>query len=147
VLDRFLPEETVSTQTSQWSFTPEADDVAAALARLAEISDGDAEFAAELIDAFVVSGGEALDALREGLSLDDAVAVKQSAHKLKGAASNLHLMSLAEIASRIEANSEDARGCERDVATIDAQFRRVVASLQRSTEMASRQDIATRKLG
>jgi two-component system sensor histidine kinase/response regulator len=133
VLDRFLPENAVSATLLAPNDAPAETDVAVALSRLMEITDGDPEFASELIDAFITSGEEALSSMRAGMERSDSTAVKQAAHKLKGAAANLYLTQLADLAARIETHSASAADCAQDVKDIGAQFRNAVDLLKSST--------------
>ncbi len=61
-------------------------------ARLAqEIAGDDEEFATELVSAFIMSGEEAILELRAAAHRQDLDQLARAAHKLKGAANNMHV--------------------------------------------------------
>jgi two-component system, sensor histidine kinase and response regulator len=72
------------------------------LARLNEITDGDAEFAYELASTFVSSGEQVFEELQAALDSADRNALTRAAHKLKGASANIHADSLRDLAYALE---------------------------------------------
>jgi two-component system, sensor histidine kinase and response regulator len=72
------------------------------LARLNEITDGDAEFAHELAATFVSSGEQVFEELEAALDSADRSALSRAAHKLKGASANIHADSLRDLAYTLE---------------------------------------------
>ena len=98
VLDRFMgradgesvPAAAPSTAAVE---APSADK--AIRARLADVSGDDEEFMIELVNAFLSGGEDTVQELRAAVELGDAEAIARAAHKLKGAAANLHVNNLA----------------------------------------------------
>jgi len=78
------------------------------LARLNEITDGDAEFAKELVETFIVSGEQQLAEMHAALVAADRVALARVAHKLKGACGNIHADALHTLAAQLEAEAPTA---------------------------------------
>ena len=72
------------------------------LARLNEITDGDAEFAYELASTFISSGEQVMDEIQTALDALDRNALSRAAHKLKGASANIHADPLRELAYTLE---------------------------------------------
>jgi PAS domain S-box-containing protein len=65
--------------------------------------DGDAVLARELVDLFIESGDETLEAIVSALGMRDYAAVSQQAHSLKGASANLRATATATAAAKLEA--------------------------------------------
>jgi PAS domain S-box-containing protein len=65
--------------------------------------DGDEVLARELIDLFIQSGDETLEAIVAALGMRDYVAVGAQAHSLKGASANLRASATAHAAAKLEA--------------------------------------------
>lgn len=63
---------------------------------------GDIELCRDVARIFFDNGPEYLQAIRSALEMHDSEAVRQSSHKLKGAAANLSLPKVAETAALIE---------------------------------------------
>ena len=63
---------------------------------------GDVELSREVATLFIDSLPEYIDSIRKALTAQDVAGLRQSIHKLKGAAGNLSLPLLSEIAKRIE---------------------------------------------
>jgi CheY-like chemotaxis protein len=78
------------------------------LARLNEITDGDAEFAQELIATFIDSSAQQLVELHAALQAADRAAVARTAHKLKGACANIYAESMRALAAQLETNAPSA---------------------------------------
>jgi two-component system sensor histidine kinase/response regulator len=72
------------------------------LARLNEITDGDPEFALELVSTFITSGEQVLEEIQAALEAHDRHALSRAAHKLKGASANIHAHALRELAYALE---------------------------------------------
>jgi two-component system sensor histidine kinase/response regulator len=77
--------------------------------RLYDIAGGDAEFVAELIDAFLTSGEEALSEIMAAAAINDGEALSRAAHKLKGASANLHLDALTRLAQSLEVSAKSGQ--------------------------------------
>jgi two-component system, sensor histidine kinase and response regulator len=72
------------------------------IAKLHEITEGDAEFTNELLDTFLASAAESLDEMSQMLVQDDRQQLARAAHKIKGAAANIHAAEVARVAAQIE---------------------------------------------
>jgi len=70
--------------------------------RLQDLTDGDAEFERELLEAFVASARVLMAELRAGLMARNAAAVAKEAHALKGVSLNVGATSLAKFAAEID---------------------------------------------
>jgi hypothetical protein len=70
--------------------------------RLRDLTDGDAEFERELLEAFVASARVLMAGLRAGLMTRNADAVAKEAHALKGVSLNVGATSLAKFAAEID---------------------------------------------
>jgi HPt (histidine-containing phosphotransfer) domain-containing protein len=65
--------------------------------------DGDEVLARELVDLFIESGDESLEAIVSALGMRDYAAVSEQAHSLKGASANLRATATASAAAKLEA--------------------------------------------
>jgi PAS domain S-box-containing protein len=97
------------------------------VAKLREITDGDAEFTNELLDTFLASAAESLDEMNQMLVKDDRQQLARAAHKLKGAAANIHAVEVARVAAQVE--HEAASGAQDLVAALTAELRTLVAQV------------------
>jgi HPt (histidine-containing phosphotransfer) domain-containing protein len=70
--------------------------------RLHQISDADSEFELELLNMLAVDMEEQLVALRIAIDHQDAEQLKHLAHYIKGAAANVGVNSISEIAQNME---------------------------------------------
>jgi CheY-like chemotaxis protein len=95
------------------------------LARLNEITDGDAEFAKELVATFVASGEEQLAEIHAAIGSMDREALARTAHKLKGACANIHAEAVRAIAARLE--DEAATGSATEFRMCNAQLQQEFA--------------------
>ena len=86
----------------------------------------------ELVNAFLSGGADTVQELRAAVELGDAEAIARAAHKLKGAAANLHVNNLATQAFDLEtrAKSGQKADCRADVEKIAAEFARVGENLR-----------------
>lgn len=100
--------------------------------RLAEIADGDTEFAAELVNAFILGGEETLHEMLGAVGASDLDALRRAAHKFKGASANLHIHGLAGLALDMEtrAKAGEAGDWFQDIEKIKSEFRRVSEELR-----------------
>jgi CheY-like chemotaxis protein len=69
---------------------------------LLESIDGDEVFARDLADAFIGTGDRELAVIEAALCSGDEVALRESAHALKGASANLRASAAASAAARLE---------------------------------------------
>jgi len=66
------------------------------------LTDGDGEFAQQLIQLFIDSGDAALAQIREALDREDWSAVGRAAHSFKGSSANIHAQAASAAAGRLE---------------------------------------------
>jgi PAS domain S-box-containing protein len=131
VLDRFMTGRPSADNPATQS-PPTMRVETAIRARLQDIAGGDEEFAAELINAFVMGGEEALREMNAALTNKDRGALGRAAHKLKGASANLHVDALAALTNELEQNAKAGKDAEapQAVAKITAEFQRVADALR-----------------
>jgi CheY-like chemotaxis protein len=95
---------------------------------LLESIDGDEAFARDLADAFIGTGDRELAVIEAALCSGDEVALRESAHALKGASANLRASAAASAAARLES----AAGLGRS-AQIPALAHNLAAEIRRMT--------------
>jgi PAS domain S-box-containing protein len=78
------------------------------LARLNELTEGDAEFTQELTQVFIASCGEVLAELADALATHNRLTLARAAHKLKGASANVHALTLRDLALSLESQAPTA---------------------------------------
>ena len=89
---------------------------------IVSVSDGDQEFARELVQLFIDAGDASLREIREALERGDLVAMGSAAHSFKGSSANIHAESASTAAGRLE---EAARAGNIDqLAELEGQLRR-----------------------
>ena len=78
----------------------------------------------ELIELFVESGSADYHKLQDAVSANDTDQMMRSAHTIKGAAGNLGLMEVHEIAKKVEAAAGEGRAADltEAVQTLGSQF-------------------------
>ena len=133
VLDRFMGRaegEPLAAPLSAAAAIPSADN--AIRARLADVAGDDEEFMIELVNAFLSGGEDTVQELRAAVELGDAAAIGRAAHKLKGAAANLHVNNLATLSFDLETRAKSGQKADwrADFEKIAAEFARVGASLR-----------------
>jgi CheY-like chemotaxis protein len=96
-------------------------------AKLAEITDGDAAFTNELLATFLASAAASLDDMNQTLVRNDRVQLGRAAHKLKGAAANIHATEVARVASVVERDAPNA--ATDTLAALTAELRTLVAQV------------------
>ncbi len=74
----------------------------------------------ELIELFVMTGSADFEKIQAGMANSDADQVMRSAHTIKGAAGNLGLMEVSDVAKTIEenANNNQLEGLESALAAL-----------------------------
>ncbi len=72
------------------------------LDKLHAVIGDDTLFLAELVDAYVQTAGETIAEMKNALDSNDNTAIARAAHKLKGASSNMCIVSVSEQASLLE---------------------------------------------
>ena len=138
VLDRFMtsvPSDEQTLTTPVAAVTTET----SIRHRLAEIAEGDTEFAVELITTFLAGTEEIMLELRKAADSGDSAAIARAAHKLKGASANLHIHELAELGRALETGAKSgAQGAwTEDVERIAQEFARVAIALRALLEDGS----------
>jgi PAS domain S-box-containing protein len=100
--------------------------------RLADVAGDDEEFIVELVNAFLSGGEETLQELRAAVDLGDPTAIGRAAHKLKGAAANLHVNNLATLSFDLETQAKSGhKGDWRaELEKVAAEFARVCEGLR-----------------
>jgi HPt (histidine-containing phosphotransfer) domain-containing protein len=83
----------------------------------------------ELIELFVETGRADFEKLESGLADNDVDQVMRSAHTLKGAAGNLGLMEISDVAKLIEQNAENnvLEGLDQAVSTLRTHLESIAA--------------------
>ena len=136
VLDRFMGradgEATPLTGPSTAAAAVASNDDKAIRARLADVAGDDEEFIVELVNAFLSGGEETVQELRAAVELGDATAIGRAAHKLKGAAANLHVNVLATLSFDLETRAKSGHKADwrADMEKIAAEFARVSDGLR-----------------
>ncbi len=136
VLDRFMGradgEATPLTGPSTAAAAVASNDDKAIRARLADVAGDDEEFIVELVNAFLSGGEETVQELRAAVELGDATAIGRAAHKLKGAAANLHVNVLATLSFDLETRAKSGHKADwrADMEKIAAEFARVCDGLR-----------------
>jgi CheY-like chemotaxis protein len=135
VLDRFMgradgEQAPAADSSTAAAAMPSAD--SAIRARLVDVSGDDEEFMIELVNAFLAGGEDTVQELRAAVQLGDAAAIGRAAHKLKGAAANLHVNNLATMCFDLEtrARSDQKADWHADLEKVAAEFARVGESLR-----------------
>jgi HPt (histidine-containing phosphotransfer) domain-containing protein len=84
----------------------------------------DAEFAAEMLELYVVNTRELLANLKQGATNRDAKAVAEPAHSIKGTSANLGFELMRELAAELEgfAKSEDVSRFDELIARLEAEL-------------------------
>jgi len=102
------------------------------LRRFDQVTGGDPAFAQELIDAFVTSSSEIQSELQAALATEDRKALERLAHKLKGAAANIHAPLLRTHAEELEtcASTMDALQLEIHLTQMRLYVERTLAYLR-----------------
>ena len=83
----------------------------------------------ELIELFIETGGADFQKIESSLANNDADQVMRSAHTIKGAAGNLGLMEMSELAKLIEENAgnDTLEGLDKAVSTLRTHFESITA--------------------
>jgi len=83
----------------------------------------------ELLELLIGSGQEDIDRLQEAVDTNDPDAAAKAAHSLKGAAANLGLMDLSEIAKQAEMQAKEGviSGIEQKIELLQAKLNEVAA--------------------
>jgi HPt (histidine-containing phosphotransfer) domain-containing protein len=82
--------------------TPALSEVEVAVTNLLEITGGDPEFLAEMIDSYLETTPPLLLKLHDSLAANDAAAFRLAAHTLKSGSADFGAMSLSQLCARLE---------------------------------------------
>jgi two-component system sensor histidine kinase/response regulator len=135
VLDRFMGRadgEPIAPAALSSAATAGASPDNAIRARIADVAGDDQEFMIELVNAFLSGGADTVQELRAAVELGDAAAIGRAAHKMKGAAANLHVNNLATLSFDLETRAKSGQKADwrADLEKIAAEFARVGANLR-----------------
>jgi PAS domain S-box-containing protein len=100
--------------------------------RLQQVAGDDEEFAAELVSAFIMGGEEAIEEMRAAVHRQDLEQLARAAHKLKGAANNMHVDRLGLLTADVETRAREG-SCDdwsEDLKQITKEFGRVSEQLR-----------------
>ena len=111
------PKETVAVSAAKPTATEDPVDWEEFIAT----TDGDAEFAGELIQMFIESGDAVLRDIRDALQRGDALAVRQAAHSLKGSSASMCARATSEAAALLEAAARS--GDITELASLESRLR------------------------
>jgi PAS domain S-box-containing protein len=142
VLDRFLAPaatEEIIVSTTPSASSSHAD---AIRSRLNEITDGDAEFAVELLATFIAGSQEAIQEMQQAAQANDVPGIGRAAHKLKGASSNLHIEEITDRAMTLEtrAKGNEVVDWATEIAQLSDAFARVSVTLRALMEESGWKD-------
>jgi two-component system, sensor histidine kinase and response regulator len=136
-LERFIGAEAVSpareARPGPAAEAPLTSDLDPAIReRIADVAGDDAEFIAELVDAFGAAGRDAVLEMRAAAHRGDNDTLARAAHQLKGAGGNLHAQALAALTQDLEARAKSnaSREWGADIEKIATEFERVAAALK-----------------
>jgi HPt (histidine-containing phosphotransfer) domain-containing protein len=95
-----------------------------ALENLRDVLDGDPELLNELIDLFLVDAPALMQSLNDAVERQDAESLTQTAHSLKGSASNLGARGMAAVCAHLERRGRagSLRGAESACRTLRKEF-------------------------
>lgn len=81
----------------------------------------------ELLELLVGTGTQDISALKEAVATNDADRAAKAAHSLKGAAANLGLMDLSEMAKQVEMKAKQGalQGVEEKIDALQAKLNEV----------------------
>ena len=129
VLEKFLGQKITpaSHQPTQAASPVPSSQPPVDLSRLEDITGGDAEVEGELLQCFVEEVGMYILDLKAAISANDTVTIRQKAHSIKGAAANLGVRFIPELALRIElqALTNQLDGADTEIAELQAAWQRL----------------------
>ncbi len=112
ILQRFVPRspeagivEVASVNTRQQPAPPGATNVID-LAQLDEVTDGDAAFARELAETYIISSAQIVGRMRTGIEEGNRIMVRQSVHQLAGASANMCATPLYDLCKALEGQAD-----------------------------------------
>ncbi len=100
--------------------------------RMREASLDDHEFMCELIGIFLDDAPRQVESLRQAIERQDSGAVLRTAHRIKGASTNLGADSLAALCARLEQDGRSGHTVSLDamMERVDSEFARVSGFLE-----------------
>jgi HPt (histidine-containing phosphotransfer) domain-containing protein len=135
VLERYIGAQRSTASTPTADATPHgapeaelAPAMAIDLAKLEQVTDGDMDFAQELMDAYIESGRQVVNDMRESLASMDRDRLRKNAHQLKGASANIHAEHLHNLCATLESAAR-----EDDESALAAMVHQVSAEMARSS--------------
>ncbi|MDY6945976.1 MAG: response regulator, partial [Pseudomonadota bacterium] len=131
VLDRFMSGSSSDTEPTVVAALSRTQDDSLKQ-RLQEIAGDDQEFAAELVSAFILGGEEAILEMRAAAHRQDLEQLARAAHKIKGAANNMHVDRLGLLTADVEtrARAGGRNDWSEELKMISAEFERVSEQLR-----------------
>ena len=102
------------------------------LTALNEVTGGDADFAADLVESYLVSSGELLTQVQDCYARGDRHRLARAIHQLAGASANVYAGPLSELCSDLERAAETATAVQ-----LEQHIARVAAELARVTDVLS----------
>lgn len=101
------------------------------VARLREATLDDADFMSELVEMYLTDAADQLISLEQAIAAADWRSTSRTAHRLRGASSNVGAEELARLCSELEHNSSEGFAVEGESGiTIRREFERVSIALQ-----------------
>ena len=101
------------------------------VARLREATLDDAEFMSELVEMYLTDAADQLVSLEQAIASADWSLTSRTAHRLRGASSNVGAEELARLCSELERCSSEGAAVEAaSGTTIRREFERVSSALQ-----------------
>ncbi|NOQ34651.1 MAG: response regulator, partial [Methylococcaceae bacterium] len=93
---------------------------------------GDLDILHRVVEIFLNTNEGLLENLRKAVNLDDANAIRNTAHTIKGAANNFGAKKVVEVAFKLEqmGRSENTQDCEVILKQLEIENRRLVMALQ-----------------
>lgn len=99
--------------------------------RLKEATLDDAEFMGELVEMYLTDAADQLASLEQAIAAADWTTARRTAHRLRGASSNVGAQELARLCSDLEQRSSSGGAVERSAGeSLRGEFERVAIALQ-----------------
>ena len=110
----------------------------ATFAGLLDSLGGDVDFLSELIEAYFASSPDLFASMRQAIATGEAPALQRAAHSLKTGSAGFGALAFAAQCKRLEdmGKAGELAGAEPKVATLEAEYAKVVAALQARVERA-----------
>ncbi len=110
------------------------------LAALTEVTGGDAEFTADLVESYIASSSELLTNARDCCARRDRYQLARAVHQLAGASANVYAASLRDLCSDLERAAETApmTQLEQHITRLADELARVTDVLENMRDHAKR---------